>query len=108
MNSKLSSLAIHNVKSMSFLVPQPLRFELRMAKKSIRESMLRTFSDHQVLFNQFRQNWPKLFKNAIKRHFQKISFFWTIRGNFRILLRQNAFFINKIQFDGLILLKSYF
>ena len=42
MNSKSSSLAIYNVKSMSFLVIQPLTSKLNMVKKSIRESMLPT------------------------------------------------------------------
>ena len=43
MNSKSSSLAINNVKCMSFLVIQPLSSELSMAKKSLRESMLPTW-----------------------------------------------------------------
>ena len=40
MNSKSSTLAINNIKSMSFLVIQPLSSKLSMAKKSIIESML--------------------------------------------------------------------
>ena len=47
MNSKSSSLAINNVKSMSFLVIQPLTSKLSMAKKSLSESMLPTW-DRQV------------------------------------------------------------
>ena len=42
MNSKLSTMAIDNVESMSFLVPQLLSSKQCKAKKSIRELMLLT------------------------------------------------------------------